>query len=541
MADIISEPIKFLNATVLSFNTSLGLGSAEESSLNVDLIEDCENGDKFMPAYNQIEVGAPVYFSTSVDGTGFNFGGVLTNWTVNQGGSGKTFNVKVVDPRQLLQNAIVVTDSNASPPVQTKNYFNIFAAYEGGGGCANFGSSGNTDRGTPYVNVISKLASMGSTVIIDGIGAISGPMICSPTGYNYIVNISSFPQGVPSYYRVQGPGISLLQLLDDVCNVLGLAFYVNLLPGGVINVGTIDLKVIPPADGFSNIINQFNGTATELSYGEELRNEVTKSIIFGEKVHYLSPVSKFNFFFGEEWDGNDFIPVLPYAFDECYGFWIKKRIADVNLTLNKPLPGIGPYTISEYDIKGAMASFEAWMARVSNPDIKGTLNKAIRDNFTQVTPQIKDVLKQVNDDPNIDAVNKWKRIVDIINGPEKGKLLPDLIQQDLDNLHQFVQNLGTTYYGKQWLTPLNESVCFKLNESSFGEKIFSSTPTNAGGWVDPGIPVLGLADPDLGFFRETDDRIAAFAVFAINDNAIPQKDKDDVPDPYESENPVGEE
>jgi hypothetical protein len=44
---IISEPIRFLGATVLSFNSTLGLGSSE-STLNVDLIEDCANNSSRM-------------------------------------------------------------------------------------------------------------------------------------------------------------------------------------------------------------------------------------------------------------------------------------------------------------------------------------------------------------------------------------------------------------------------------------------------------------------------------------------------------------
>ena len=36
-----TEPLTFLNATVLSFNASLGLGSTQESSLTLDLINDC--------------------------------------------------------------------------------------------------------------------------------------------------------------------------------------------------------------------------------------------------------------------------------------------------------------------------------------------------------------------------------------------------------------------------------------------------------------------------------------------------------------------
>ena len=46
----LTQPIKFLGATVLSFNTTLGLGQ-QESSLTVQLIEDCEGEtpDLFLP------------------------------------------------------------------------------------------------------------------------------------------------------------------------------------------------------------------------------------------------------------------------------------------------------------------------------------------------------------------------------------------------------------------------------------------------------------------------------------------------------------
>jgi hypothetical protein len=522
MADIITSPIKFLGATVLSFNTTLGLGSAQESSLNVDLIEDCDAGDAFLPAYNQIEVGAPVYFTTALDGTGFSFGGVLTNWTVTQSGSGRTYNAKVVDPRQLLENVVVVIDSYLGPPVQGVNYYNVYAGYEGeilSGDCTTFGDSGSTERGTPYTSVISKLQQL-------------NPTICSPTGYPFTINWNSFPQGAPQYYRIPGPSITLLQLLQDVCGVLGLEFYVSMTAGiglggvtqGIINIGTINLKI--PPTSFANIISQFDGVATDLSYGEELRNEVTKAVMFGEKQHYLSPVYKFNYYFGEEWDGENFIPVIPIGFDNCYGFWIKKRIQDLNITLNKPLPNNGPFTISEQDIKAAMASYEAWFNRITIAQIKGSFNEAIRDNYELDDEGIRKVFDAVKADHNIDDAQRFKALADVFGGPNKAKNVSDLIQEDLNNIHGFVQNLGNTYYGKQFFTPLNETICYYKGDD-FQEIIFSSEPTNVGGWVDYGTPVLGLNDPDLGTFRETDDRISCFAVFAIKDEDVPAKDKED--------------
>ena len=90
---------------------------------------------------------------------------------------------------------------------------------------------------------------------------------------------------------------------------------------------------------------------------------------------------------------------------------------------------------------------------------------------------------------------------------------------DLDKIHKFLANIGTTYYGKQFLTQLNNNICVTINNEEanadgFGEKIYSEVPTNDGGWVDYGNSVLGLNDPGLSIFRSDDDRIKPFAVFA---------------------------
>jgi hypothetical protein len=89
---------------------------------------------------------------------------------------------------------------------------------------------------------------------------------------------------------------------------------------------------------------------------------------------------------------------------------------------------------------------------------------------------------------------------------------------DLDKIHKFIANIGTTYYGKQFLTKLNSNICVTINNeeadgNGFGEKIYSEVPTNDGGWVDYNTSVLGLNDPDLSIFRSDDDRIKPFSIF----------------------------
>ncbi len=533
MADIITSPIKFLNSTVLSFNTSLGVG-ATESTLNVDLVDDCEEGDAFSPIAGLIDVGAPVYFDT---GYGFSFGGILTNWTVSQGGSGKTYNVKVSDPRQLLENCIVIVDSYLGSPVTSVNYFTVYAAYEGkvlSEQCSVFGDSGSSERGMPYNKIIDKLKEM-------------SPIVCSPTGFLFSIDFNSFPQNVPDYYRVSGPSVTILQLLQDVCDILGFEFYVTLNPGAIISVGLIDLRQPPPS--FASIITEFNGQATELSYGQELRNEKTKTLIFGEKQHYLSYVNNFKFFFGEDISGDQLIPVVAYAKKGVTGFWIRKRIDALNASLFQPLSGVrgadippeeedgdptpgplqvgpnGPYEISELDIRSAMASFDLWHKRALDPETDkvdegqppaNTLNNAIKQTYLECQQEIKKALEAFRANGNINNAEQYKKLVDMYLNPRQGGAEMGKPKQlmDLEAIHRFVQNLGTTYYGKQWLVPLNQTICYHQGEK-FQEKIFTDVPTNEGGWVDGDVPVLGLRDPELGFFRSDDNRINAFAIFNV--------------------------
>ncbi len=517
---LLAQPIKFLGASVINFNANLGIGSNSESSLTVDLVEDCEATppDEFTPVDGSVIVGDPVYFS----GGGFNFGGVLTSWTQSQSSSGKTYNVTVTDPRQLLQNVSVIVDSYLGGPDNLNNYINAYSHFESDvadGDCSVFGSSSSTERGMPYTKVIEACTNI-------------DPTIYSPTGASYKVEWSDFPNPLPEYYRVTGPQ-TVLQLLTDVCDVLGFNFYVYLeFIGGIpfIRVGTIDLKNPPPS--FDYIFNAFNGIGTEISYGEELRNEVTKAMVIGEQVHYLSYVTDFEFYFGEDTDGENLIPITPTVIDNANNtFWFSKRVDALNATLTNPLGGNGPYYISEQDIRAAMNSYESWQMLVmtaiwDSPGAaesqlndftktwpkEGTLNRAIQTVYPKIAAALSERLDNQN---NAAGDNKGAEWVALDPNAALMVAREEKVSEDLAKIHAFVQDLGNTYYGKQWLAKLNEKICYHPGED-YQEKVFSSIPTNNGGWVDGGSTVLNLGEPELDTFRTDDGRITAFAGFATD-------------------------
>lgn len=536
---IVTSPVKFLGATVLSFSTSLGLGS-QESSISIDLVEDCESTppDDFMPKIGTVKVGDAVMFPSSAPpDLSYTFGGILSNWTINQSSSGRVYNAKLIDPRQLLQNVGVVVDSSLLPPIggfAPPNYINVYAHFESrlftDEDCSVYGTSFNNERGMPYLKVIEALSQI-------------NPTIFSPTGQELKIQWSDFPPA-PPYYRIAGPQ-TVLQILQDVCDANGLEFYVYLDSGNgipignpVIRIGTINLKINPNnIPSFSNIVASFDGTATDMSYGQELRNEKTKAIIFGEQVHYLSYVDCFNHYFGEErdLDTGELIPIVPIAVnDDGKNFVIKKLVTELNLGLyqklgeNDPKPD-GPWRISEVQIRAAMAGREAWDAVVFDPRLENDpndLSTKIRARFVGGDQKLKDQIQNIlgANPGDIHQFNRYREVIRARFNPnsaaaKRGKNKED---DDLNKIHQFVANLGNTFYGKQFIAKLNEKICYfidqehaNFNDPNFGEKIFSSSPTNAGGWYEYGLPVLGLSDPDLGVFRTDDQRVVSFGVFNI--------------------------
>jgi len=518
------QPLVFLNSSVLSFSAQLGLGNASESSLQIELVDDCKYNQQFLPFNGSVIVGDGVYFPDSSP-TGFNysFGGVLQSWTYNQGRSGRTYSCTITDPRQLLENAVVIVDSylgdgydNVFIPELSVNYFNVYGYLErqftGPNACSAYGNSESTERGMPYYKIMQALLS------------INNPQVVSPTGFSFAIDFYTFPDlnSVPRYYRVPGPSVTLLQLLQDLCDVLGLEFYCWMDSSYVIKIGYVNLNQ-PAYLNTGYYLSQYkDGGSTSLSYGQELRNDKTRTMVMGDSVHYLTGSADFYYFFGEDlYPDGMYYPVvpLPGQSNPLDGFFISKRLQDLNHTLYRPLfsfIGADFFVISEMDIRCAMASYDLWLARVMTQGIgiQGSLNYAIREVYSGQSTGI-DLVFDVSSGPLDVPVNfHWRNFLNQVNSPGPTTGTYDNIQEkDLQAIHGYVKNLGDSYYGKQWVCSLAGNICARLGEN-FQEIIYTDVPTNAGGWIDDGQGVFNLYDPDLGLFRQTDGRVGAFVGYA---------------------------
>jgi hypothetical protein len=551
----------FLGCSVVGFNGSIGWNT-QESSVNIDLVEvQCDIDGTGQPPQiftGDGLIGFPVYFNCG----SFFFGGLLQNWTYTNNSGGRTYNVKLIDPRQILEQATLIIDTYAGPPVRTLNYFNVYGFYEEqvylNKDCSKFGDAtaqaggrgtpvsgprgsrapsnpGVAERGMPYNNIMDALKNM-------------NPVVCTPTGANLTIDWSTFNVPVPDYFKVAGPSITILQLIADICDEAGYDFFVTLEPGDIIRIYPVSMKQYDPIEdnlffGFNNVI--------DFSYGKELRIAKTRNLIFGEQQHYLDIIygdstynptdefkaqytfngvsgtltelppidtsdpnnpGNFEFYFGEDTISQQ--PIVPYQRKNGQ-FWINIDIRKLNVTLIVPFP-VDRMNICEYDIRTAMSSFESFWSWTTHVQTPSELGKAMQANW-DCTFSVKSVLDRIEKS----AITLQQALADAIAIPNDDRAKSNLHQyppvlEELKKVHEWIAELGRTYYGRQYLVKLKEKVCVRPHPENYGEKMYSDTPTNDGGWVEPGIPVLGLPDPELEMFRTDDGRVGPLALFHVS-------------------------
>jgi len=608
---IAKYPIKFLGATLVSMSSRMGWG-LDTSTLTVELVEDCTPTSGYNPLVETIQyfppdnfigndreiVGAAAYFSlptptgiiTSLTPqllpnpieTGlqdkFRFGGIITSWNTNLSNNGLTYSVVLSDPKPILENTLIVLDSYSDLPFQHINYYNVYSVYEAGvnyGNCAVFGEADSTERGMNYRKVLKGLL---------GLAALNGDTtnyrlsVFSPTadklggfgnfkldlGYTLTTNDiytaelfqkreDCLPPGTPDY-RIADK-MSLLEFIQNICDLTGKNFYTNLYwdpveQENVIKVSAVQL--VQPDQDIISIVPTYKGYSTNLSYGRELRNEKTRKLVFGDQIHYLLNTTEFTPYFGEDSFGNPIYPIRNEDGNFCEpdgitdsncGFWINQDINNLNLSLYNPIQSgntvVNKAWISEIDIRSALSSYDLWLTRtmVKSDDINHYSN--ISSSLTKILQEapiyseivMDDYLSGVisilqrTDNSDFNSSRSPAQDVFLSARTELARANEINLIDDLDKIHKFIANIGTTYYGKQFLTKLNSNICVTINNeeadgNGFGEKIYSEVPTNDGGWVDYNTSVLGLNDPDLSIFRSDDDRIKPFSIFSSQTSGV---------------------
>lgn len=568
-------PVNFLGCSVISFSSQLGWG-LDSSTFNVELVEDCENGDRFWGRDQEL-IGTARYFDLTGYGGNFFFGGIVTGWTENKSSSGQTFSVQMQDTKQLLSGVTVVLDSYSWAPITYYNFYNVYAKYESSvllGNCSAFGTAKSDQRGMNYQNILKALL---VTAQQDQGDSYQRPYCYSPTagvasqnavfqidlGLLYDLNTDTFtatrpdhiPLG-PYYYKLAG-SITILDLINNICELTGRNVYTDLYYDINNNTNVIRVRCVHLVDSFAGnyetLINQFDGVATNISYGKEFNNPKTRSMVFGENVSYLSQATDFVPFFGVyERPVNILGTIVPARYpiapiqnisgkwlspdgtvsDQC-GFWFYMDMQKLNVSLYTPLKDadgnvVDGAWISEKDLQTALASETLWKTRTTaailgtngkalDPEIApiGSLNYYLGTTHPELLHLMRDVLTSlVNTYQNRQVLPISDFAMNTLGGGEKAHENQKLVA-DLKCIYNFINDLASTYYGKKYVFKLNEQICANWADpdSQNGEIKYSSYPTNEGGWVDYGYGVLGMVDPYLSVFRADDGRVQCFALW----------------------------
>lgn len=265
----------FMGASIRSFNCQIGW-NGESSTLNVDLAVDASHGDTYPTAI----IGAPAYFSfLNEDATHtFRFGGIVQSFSANGGVDGlPLYATTVKSPTDILEMARVILNSYNGSVAGIPNVFNIYGYIENNLG---FGAAGVNQYGIPWSSIL-----LGINDLINGAGnAFYGGPYVTYRGYNYIFDLSGLPTP-PADYRISGDNLSLLEIVQQLCDDAGCDFFVSLYNNGLVNVvqvTTVSRAQQPTIGQIQQFINSTTGVNAK-SFGTELRNEDTSMLLLGGK------------------------------------------------------------------------------------------------------------------------------------------------------------------------------------------------------------------------------------------------------------------
>ena len=527
------------------------------------------------PGFTKPTIGVPVYFRIGGDSANsddiFEFAGILQSWTEDRSAGGyPVYTVQIVDPRLILQNLEVIVSDYAGGVGDVYNLINAYGWLESKGySCpqtlvngANFGSPAggfcgaeNNNEGTPWNKpggpggnpgglryAIQRLLSghPDSSFSPYGYASYRGPnnttdkaangeyygviqgssqdrydgALVAAGGHGYVsqyyIDLSEIPF-TPTFYRIPGPSISLLDLITQVCNDSGSDYYIELLITSTkqkcIKVRTVQRAVQPTLGEIESFVQDVENV-TSKNIGRELRNEPSQSFVYGGYVQTIyqqdrTPTKSI----GEiiQFWGYDAAGALHYADNTTltgreageWAIWVDIR--PLNLVLNNtfaggPSPGFGVgnnyLKITEREIRLALAGFDPWFnyALTYKAGTGTEFGKKLKNVLNIVGPQIHfGHVGQTTDR----IKNEFSNMLgfNIAFQPDQDPQNPK--NGDMRKVHDFIQNWADTYYGKKFLVQL-PYVCYCTDADS-GQVLYSDNPTNDGGWPAFGVTnILGL-------------------------------------------------
>lgn len=473
----------FLGSSLRSFNSSIGWGPGSPSTLTVRLVDDPVNGDAFSPG----ETGEPAYFQFY----SFTFAGLIQEWRKNNATDGlPTYEVTLVDPREILEGAQIIIGAYHGSVGGIKNLYNAYGYWES----QSFGSSGINEGGMQWSKIktaVQALANGGS------FGAYGGPL--AYRGAVYGLDLSQLPP-TPSSFRIGGSSISLMDAIVQVCDAAGYDFFVELV-GLNIRIRTVSRSSQPPLGTISAIANtNWGGTVVSSTNGVEARNEITSAFLVGGNQARLWLTDAIEQFWGFDINGN----LIREGDEELE---IKNKDGDVVRTIEtKRVPlnaapvadivGSTTYGCTHLEMRLAKANFDSWASFIEayRPQIASRIMPAT---FKNMGVDLAMKPNMVNDDESFAL-----------------QAAQNAIQGDLwansQRLYEFVRGYADEYLGRKFMISLPFMFHHQDAETL---QVRTSYEVADGGYLEEGSEPLGLSLLNEDIFKNPDGRMRAFAKY----------------------------
>ncbi len=465
--------LTFCGASVRGYNTNIGWNQ-QSSEFRCSVVEDPDNNDLFNPPLP----GTPIYFQHGP----FYFFGLLQKWVRTNDTSGlPTFEVTCIDARTILDGTQIIIGAYRGA-VNVANVLNAFGWWEN---LTGFGSSLVNDAGMPWYKIKDAIVAMTSSLTGDYGRALNY------RGVTYGLDLTQLPSP-PAYYRVPGPIISLMEVINLICEDGGCDYFVELV-GTTIRIRTASRNFQQSLGAIASL--QDDGYGVDLlrsSAGLESRNETTSVFLIGgeKKELYFNGIQGIQPYWGLDSLGN---PIVGTGAGMAHAM-------ELNATPVGDIVGGLTYPCTIFEMCCAMESFDTWSTYMA-------INRPIEALIIGVNSTwgaVNGIRAAFGNDPVDDR-------------PAAVKLANDAAIITLNNVRsnrvwQFVKNYATEYMGKQFMVGIPFVVSSTDPETL--KVSYSLEPSTDGGYLQDGASPLGLPLLAEDQFKTEDGKFLCFCLFS---------------------------